>query len=299
MYPVFPYYDKETKCKEQPVAFPPQEQDQQPGLEYPMIPNPIAENPHYIGSGKLKDKVAIITGGDSGIGRATAIAFAKEGANVVIAYLNEHIDANATKKRIEEIGKECLAIAIDLREEAASTEVVKQTIDRFGRLDVLVNNHAVQYVQDSILDITFDQLDDTFKTNIYSFFFMTKAALPYLQSGDTIINNASVTAYRGHEKLIDYSATQGAIVTFTRSLAMSLVEQGIRVNAVAPGPIWTPLIPATFPKEEIKYFGTDTPMKRPGQPFELAPTFVYLASDDSGYVTGQVLHVNGGEIVGG
>ncbi|ARK32837.1 SDR family oxidoreductase [Halalkalibacter krulwichiae] len=298
MYPSYPYYDKEVKCKEKPVAFPPQQQEQQPGLEYKMTPKPIAENPNYQPAGKLKGKVAIVTGGDSGIGRAVAIAFAKEGADVAIVYLNEHKDAEATKKRIEEIGKRCRTMAIDLRQESASTEVVKQTIDTFGRIDILVNNQAIQFVRESILDISSEQLEQTFKTNIFSFFYMSKAVLPYLNAGDAIINNSSVTAFAGHERLIDYSATQGAIITFTRSLALSLAKQEIRVNAVAPGPIWTPLIPATMTVEDVKCFGTDTPMERAGQPFELAPAFVYLASDDSRYVTGQTIHVNGGHIIG-
>jgi len=296
MYPKYPYYDKVKKCEEQPISFPPQHQERQPGLEYIMEPPPISENPDYRGSGKLKGKVAIITGGDSGIGRAVAIAFAKEGAAIAIVYLNEQCDANDTARRIEELDGEYLLLAGDMREEPFAGYVVEQTMQCFGKLDVLVNNHGVQFPQCSIMDISARQLEDTFRTNIFSFFYMTKAALTYLGSGSSIINTASVTAYEGNRYLIDYSSTKGAIVSFTRSLSLSLVGQGIRVNAVAPGPIWTPLQPASWPAGYIATFGTDTPMKRPGQPFELAPAYVYLASQDSCFVSGQVLHVNGGVI---
>jgi NAD(P)-dependent dehydrogenase (short-subunit alcohol dehydrogenase family) len=295
-YPVFPYYGKKTECKEQPVAFPPQNQSRQPGLEYLMQPRPISENPSYRGSGKLHGQTAIITGGDSGIGRAVAYAFAKEGADLVIAYLDEHRDAEETRDRIQQLGRHCLLIPGDLKEESHSLEIVRQTLASFGKIDVLVNNHAVQFPKKSILDITTEQLDLTFRTNIYSYFFMINAALPHMKPGSVIINTASVTAYEGKKDLIDYSSTKGAIVTFTRSLALSLVEKGIRVNAVAPGPIWTPLIVSTFTPEEVSVFGTNVPMKRAGQPFEMAPTYVFLASDDSQYMTGQVLHPNGGTI---
>lgn len=297
MYPVYHYYNAQKECKEVPVAFPPQHQNIQPGYEYMMAPRPISENPAYSGSGKLKDKVAIITGGDSGIGRAVAYAFVKEGASVVIVYLNEHQDAAETEQRIGELGGEAHFIAADLRDENTSSYVVEQTLKKFGKIDILVNNHAVQFVQKSILDITKEQLENTFQTNIFSYFYLTKAVLPYFSAGSAIINTASVTAYEGQKKLIDYSATKGAVVAFTRSLSLSLEKQQIRVNAVAPGPIWTPLIPASFSEKDVMKFGTDTPMKRAGQPFELAPTYVYLASDDSRYVSGQVLHVNGGTMV--
>ena len=296
-YPMYPYYSKETKCKEQPIAFPPQHQNQQPGLEYLMNPRPIYENPAYSGSQKLQNKVAIITGGDSGIGRAVAVAFAKEGADVVIPYLYEQQDTEETKARIEQIGRKCLAFSADIRYKENCNKVIEQTIQAFGNIDILVNNAAVQFPQDKLTDISEEQLINTFATNIFSYFFMTQAALPHLKSGSSIINTASITAYRGEETLIDYSSTKGAIVSFTRSLSQNIVEQGIRVNAVAPGPIWTPLIPSSFSAERVSTFGTDTPMKRAGQPFELAPTYVYLASQDSQYVTGQTLHVNGGDFI--
>ncbi|MEF2966302.1 SDR family oxidoreductase [Paenibacillus sp. M1] len=297
MVPVYPYVGWKTVCKEQPIAFPPQHQPVQPGLESLMNPRPIFENPEYRGSGKLRGKVAIITGGDSGIGRAVAVAFAKEGADLVIPYLWETSDALETKQRIEELGQRCLPIKIDLRLKANCEYVVRETIRCFGRLDVLVNNHGVQYPQQSIADISEEQLYQTFQTNIFPFFFMVQAALLHLKCGSAIINTASITAYQGHKTLIDYSSTKGAIVSFTRSLALSLIDCGIRVNAVAPGSVWTPLIVSSFSAEEVSVFGTDAPIKRAGQPFELAPAYVYLASDDSSFATGEVVHVNGGAMV--
>ena len=275
-------------------TLPPQHTDRQPGLETDLHPRPQAEDPDYKGSGKLKGKVALVTGGDSGIGRAVVLAFAKEGADVAIAYLDEHGDAEETKRRVEELGRRCATYAGDLGDEAWCRQVVARTVEDLGRLDVLVNNAAEQHPVESIEDITEEQLVQTFRTNIFSYFFLTKAALPHLKKGAAIVNTTSVTAYKGNPKLLDYSATKGAIVAFTRSLAHQLVDKGIRVNGVAPGPIWTPLIPSTFSKEEVATFGADYPMGRPGQPEEVAPSFVFLASDDSSYMTGQVLHPNGG-----
>jgi NAD(P)-dependent dehydrogenase (short-subunit alcohol dehydrogenase family) len=299
LYPKYPYYKVITVTKEQPLTFPAQHQDRQPGIESLMHPKPIIENPDYKGSGKLNGKVAIITGGDSGIGAAAAIAFAKEGADLVIPYFSDYEkqDAERTKERIEAFGQICLLIPGDLRDPNHCERVVQQTINQFGRLNILVNNHGVQFPQESLLDISNEQWNATFQTNIYAFFYMTKASLHHLSEGDAIINTASVVAYEGNKKLIDYSATKGAIVGFTRALSQNLAEQDIRVNAVAPGPIWTPLIPSSFSAEDVQTFGLDTPMKRAGQPFELAPAYVYLASDDSRYVTGQVVHVNGGTMV--
>lgn len=278
---------------------PSQEQAQQPGIESEMTPLPIYDDPNYKGSGKLTNKVVLITGGDSGIGRAASIALAKEGAKLAIIYLNEHDDAKKTKEEIEKYGATCLLIAGDVGEEAFCTEAVKQTISEFGQLDVLINNAAEQHYQEKIEDISTEQLERTFKTNIFSCFHLIKAAMPHLQKGSSIINTASIVAYKGNPVLMDYSSTKGAMIALTRSLSENLVSKGIRVNAVAPGPIWTPLIPASFPKEQVAKFGTDSPMGRPGQPAELAPSYVYLASDDSSYVSGQVLHVNGGSIVNG
>lgn len=272
-------------------------QKEQPGIENIMEPLPIFDNPSYKASNKLKDKVAIITGGDSGIGRAVAVAFAKEGANVVISYFNEEEDAKETKKCIEGYGSKALILAGDISSEEVCNELIKNTIDTFGKLDILINNAAVQYPQKTIEDISLEQLEKTFKVNVFSMFHLTKAAMPHLKKGSTIINTASVTAYEGNKDLIDYSATKGAIVTFTRSLALSLIDKGIRVNAVAPGPIWTPLIVSSFDGSKISTFGSNTPMKVPGEPYELAPAYVYLASEDSSYVTGQVIHVNGGTMV--
>jgi len=280
-------------------TFPAQHQDQQPGLESLMSPKPVFEDVAYLGSEKLKGKVAIISGGDSGIGRAVGIAYAKEGADVVIAHLNEHDDANETKARIEQLGHRCLVLAGDIGDEVFCQEIVNQTIQAFGKIDILVNNAGEQHPQNSLLDVTTVQLERTFRTNIFSYFFLTKAALAHLKSGSVIINTASITAYEGHDQLIDYSATKGAVVSFTRSLSESLCKLGIRVNGVAPGPIWTPLIPASFQADHVATFGSTTPMKRAGQPKELAPAYVFLATEDSSYMSGQMLHINGGTIVSG
>jgi NAD(P)-dependent dehydrogenase (short-subunit alcohol dehydrogenase family) len=281
------------------ITPPEQVQGKQPGIESEMIPNPEFIRHDYEGSNKLKNKVAIITGGDSGIGRAVSVHFAKEGADVAIIYLNEHDDANKTKELVEQEGRRCLLISGDIGNEAFCSEAVKKAFDTFQQIDILVNNAAEQHPQPSFLEITSEQLERTFRTNIFSMFYLTKAVLPHLKKGSAIINTSSITAYKGNVDLIDYSATKGAITSFTRSLSGALVDQGIRVNAVAPGPIWTPLIPASFNKKKVDSFGANTPMKRPGQPKELAPAYVYLASDDSSYVTGQMIHVNGGTIVNG
>jgi len=286
-----------TQAKNSQPTFPAQHQDQQPGLESLMDPKPVAEDATYLGSEKLKGKVAIITGGDSGIGRAVAIAYAKEGADVVIVHLNEHDDAFQTKGRIEQLGQRCIVVAGDIGDEAFCQEIINKTIQTFEKIDILVNNAAEQHPQNSLLDVTTEQLERTFRTNIFSCFFLTKAALPHLKSGSVIINTASITAYEGHDQLIDYSATKGAVVSFTRSLSESLCKLGIRVNGVAPGPIWTPLIPASFQAEHVATFGSTTPMKRAGQPKELAPAYVFLASEDSSYMSGQILHINGGTII--
>jgi NAD(P)-dependent dehydrogenase (short-subunit alcohol dehydrogenase family) len=278
---------------------PPQHQDLQPGIEARMTPRPKAEDEQYRGSGKLRGKAALITGGDSGIGRAVAIMYAREGADVAVAYLNEHQDAEETKRLVEREGRRCHLIAGDIGEESFCQQAVQQVVREFGRLDVLVNNAAEQHPQDSIEQISAEQLERTFRTNIFAMFFLTKAALPHLKAGSAIVNTTSVTAYKGSPQLLDYSSTKGAIVAFTRSLSQGLAEKGIRVNAVAPGPIWTPLIPSTFDEEKVASFGADVPLQRPGQPEEVAPSYVFLASDDSSYMTGQVLHPNGGSVVNG
>ena len=278
---------------------PKQKQEEQPGAEHRMTPQPEADNGDTKNTPRLGGKVALITGGDSGIGRAAAVSFAKEGANVAIVYLNEHKDARETKKLVEECGGECLLISGNIGKEVFAKKAVLQTIKVFGKLDILVNNAAEQHPQDSIMDITERQIEKTFRTNIFSFFFFVKAALPHLKKGSVIINTSSVVAYRGSWHLLDYAATKGAIISFTRSLSAALVEKGIRVNAVAPGAVWTPLIPSTFKKKEVGKFGTENPMKRAAEPCEIAPAFVFLASDDSSFMTGQVLHPNGGEIING
>lgn len=286
----------ETTSVKMPQEIPPQHQDKHPGKESEMTPKPIFDNEDP-GLGRLNGKVALITGGDSGIGRAVAILFAKEGADIAIAYLNEHEDAKETARLIEHYGKEALLIPGDLSEEVNCKNAVEKTIEKFHQLDILVNNAAVQYVQQDLQDISAQQLEYTFKVNIFSFFHMSRYALAYLKKGSSIINSASVTAYKGNEKLIDYSSTKGAIVAFTRSLSQSLSEKGIRVNAVAPGPVWTPLIPSSFSEEKVAEFGQDIPMGRPAQPVEIAPCYLFLASKEGTFLTGQVLHPNGGSII--
>jgi NAD(P)-dependent dehydrogenase (short-subunit alcohol dehydrogenase family) len=278
---------------------PRQHQRRQPGREHKMKPRPRAEDEKHRGSGKLREKVAIITGGDSGIGRAVAIAFAKEGADIAVVYLEEDKDANETRRQVEEEGRKCLLVRGDVGEADFCRRAVDQTVKEFGKLDILVNNAAEQHPQDSIGKISEKQLERTFRTNIFSFFFMVQAAMKHLKKGAVIINTTSVTAYKGSAHLLDYSSTKGAITSFTRSLSQALAGKSIRVNGVAPGPIWTPLIPSTFPAEEVETFGSDVPLGRPGQPEEVAPSYVFLASDDASYMTGQVLHPNGGTIVNG
>jgi NAD(P)-dependent dehydrogenase (short-subunit alcohol dehydrogenase family) len=282
-----------------PTSVPEQKQDKQPGLESLMNPRPIFENPNCLGSSKLMNKIALITGGDSGIGKAVALAYAREGADIAIVYLDEHEDAEETKKLIEAKGRKCILIPGDIGEDIFCTDAVNKTISELGKIDILVNNAAEQHPQNSIEDITVQQLERTFKTNIFSMFYMVKAALPHLKEGATIINTSSVTAYKGHETLIDYSSTKGAIVTFTRSLALSIASRKIRVNAVAPGPIWTPLIPSSFSASEVGKFGSKTPMGRPGQPVEVSETYVFLATDGASYISGETIHVNGGEVING
>ncbi|WP_460448654.1 SDR family oxidoreductase [Alsobacter sp. SYSU BS001988] len=279
-------------------TLPPQHQKSQPGHESEMNPKPDYA-PKFPGAGRLAGKSVVITGGDSGIGRAVAVAMAREGASVAIVYKEEHEDAQETIRLIEAEGSRGLAIAGDVGQEALCREAVDKTVSAFGGLDVLVNNAAEQHQVEDITGISEQQLERTFRTNIFSYFFMAKAARPHLKAGSSIINTTSVTAYKGSPQLLDYSSTKGAIVAFTRSLSMALAKDGVRVNAVAPGPIWTPLIPATFDAEKVKSFGADVPMARPGQPREVASAYVFLASEDGSYVSGQVIHPNGGTIVNG
>lgn len=277
-----------------PNHFPQQHQDIHPGLEYLMKPLPIFDNPCFIGTGKLKNKVAIITGGDSGIGKAVATIFAKEGADIVIVYYNEHIDATNTKNYIEKLGRKCLLICGDIKDEKFCKKVIDITINYFKHLDILVNNAGVAFPQNSIEEVSCEQLYETFGVNIFSYFFMVKYSLPYLKKGDTIICTTSSTAYSNNSFAIDYSASKAAVVSFIRSLAPALIQRGIRINGVAPGATWTPLITTSVPIDEISTFGNISPIGRIAQPFEIAPAYLYLASNDSSYVVGQVIHVDGG-----
>ena len=292
------FCDTGIKSIEYDIMAPEQSQSEQPGMEYLMNPRPIFDNPDYVGSGKLKNKVAIITGGDSGLGRAAAVAFAKEGAKLVIPYYNEHQDAMETKSYIEMLGGECELLSGDISDKEFCKQIVNFTLQRFGKIDVLVNNAAVQYQQDYLDCISDEQFDRTMKVNVYGMFYLTREALLHLKSGASIINLSSVTTFYGDPQLIDYVTTKGAIVGFTRSLARNLALKNIRVNAIAPGFFWTPLQPACWVKEKIPSLGSDAAMARGAMPYELAPTFVFLASDDSSYVTGQVIHNNGGQVMG-
>jgi NAD(P)-dependent dehydrogenase (short-subunit alcohol dehydrogenase family) len=276
----------------------PQSQNR-PGKESKMSPAPVYDDPERQGSRRLSNKIAFITGGDSGIGRAVAVLFAKEGADIAIAYLNEHEDAKEVKNEVESYGGQCLLISGDISKEAFCKKAVSNAIKVFGRIDLLINNAAIHYESKTLGEISTEQLLKTFSTNIFSMFWITKAALPYMKKGSSIVNTTSVTAYRGSPELIDYASTKAAIVGFTRSLSTNLIEKGIRVNAVAPGPIWTPLIASSFKPSKVAKHGSAAPMKRAGEPVEVAPAYLFLVSDDASYITGQVIHPNGGEIVNG
>jgi NAD(P)-dependent dehydrogenase (short-subunit alcohol dehydrogenase family) len=282
-----------------PNKVPPQKQNKQPGLESLMNPRPIYDNVNYKGANRLKDKTALITGGDSGIGKAVAVAYAKEGADIAIVYFDEHEDAKETQKIIQEKGRKCVLISGDIGDESFCIRAVENVIKELGKVDIIINNAGVQYPQNSIEDITSQQLEKTFRTNVFGMFYMTKAAMPHLKDGSIIINTSSITAYKGNKTLIDYSSTKGAITSFTRSMALSLASRNIRVNSVAPGPIWTPLIPSSFSKEEVGEFGTDTEMGRPGQPVEVSEAYVFLASEGSSFTSGETIHINGGKLVTG
>ncbi|WP_445404844.1 SDR family oxidoreductase [Acinetobacter vivianii] len=284
-----------------PTSAPAQEQPHQPGKQQVMHPEPEIIKSTHQGSNKLKNKVALISGGDSGIGRSIAVLFAREGANIAIIYLEEQEDAEKTKQLVEQEGRQCLLFKEDITDPKVSEKCVEETVKAFGKINILVNNAGVQFQQKDLINISNEQLERTFKTNIFSIFYLSKAVLPHLKEGDSIINTTSITSYHGHDELMDYASTKGAITTFTRSLSTNLMKQkkGIRVNGVAPGPIWTPLIPSSFDAETVEKFGQDTPMGRMGQPSEVAPAYLFLASDDASYITGQVIHVNGGEIING
>jgi NAD(P)-dependent dehydrogenase (short-subunit alcohol dehydrogenase family) len=284
------------ETQQMPKEVPPQHQDKQPGIEQEMHPRPIYDD-DTPGYGRLKDKVAVITGGDSGIGRAVAIAYAKEGAELVIVYLNEHQDAEETKKACARYGKQALLLPLDVSTEENCKRIVDETLKNFGKVDIVVNNAAVQYKHTDIEEIPGEEWEHSFRVNIFSQFYLSKYAMPHLKEGSSIINTASVNAFKGNQELMDYSATKGAIIAFTRSLAQSVAKKGIRVNAVAPGPVWTPLIPASFPEEEVKEFGKNVPLGRAAQPVEIAPSYVFLASKEGSYITGQTIHPNGGSIV--
>jgi NAD(P)-dependent dehydrogenase (short-subunit alcohol dehydrogenase family) len=290
-------YSDQKEYEKQLRERPEQHQERQPGQEGEMIPTPIYIRENYRGSCKLRNRIALITGGDSGIGRSVAVHFAREGADVAIIYLEEHADAQETKELVEKESRHCLLLAGDVGNEAFCRKAVSATIERFGRLDLLVNNAGEQHVRSDFRQVSSEQMEKTFRTNIFAYFYMAQAALDHLGEGAAIINTTSITAYRGSDHLVDYSATKGAIVAFTRSLAKALAPAGIRVNGVAPGPIWAPLIPATFPAEAVKDFGKSTLMGRAGQPAEVGPCYVFLASEDASYMTGQVLHPNGGDFL--